>query len=250
MVGVYDAGLDTAVNLKSTYSDPNIGDADVWSVAARSSEGLDVEIQKVKVRQQLKETSDLNNELSAWIKDLQAQEDAEEISSDEFEDELGKKIKQEPELRKVVSSQNSNKEDEKKTSKVLEALDSNLDGEEEPEENYESQSYTGEQNEKGSIVGYWVAPKSSEKWSDQYKADGTIRSKTGRINEYFMGDDGVGYWIGDDGKKYCLYYYDDPDKMPEYYCCELSELVLRSIKDCRTQEAENLPMFPYKRAQL
>jgi hypothetical protein len=258
-VGVLDASLDTAVNLKATFSQSKIDDTTVWSDIARSSEGIDVEIQKVKARQQLKETQDLNDELSAWIKNLQAQEDAGEIDSDEFEQELGKKIEQEPEMREAVSFPDRDQDAETKTSGILDALNKSLDGEgEDEQEERQPQSYTGGQNEKGSIVGYWRSPKQEKEWSVHFKADGTMRLQSGGVNQYFMGEDGVGYWVDDNtDETLCLYYYDDPKKFPEYHANDkLSELVRQSIyttnnweEDCQTEEAKAATAFPYARVQ-
>jgi hypothetical protein len=260
-VGVLDASLDTTVNLKATFSQSKIDDTTVWSDIARSSEGIDVEIQKVKARQQLKETQDLNDELSAWIRNLQAQEDAGEIDSDEFEQELGKKIEQEPELRKIVSAPDMDRSDKTKANSVLDVLNKSLDGEDKDEQKeHEPQSYTdtGGRSKQGDIVGYWRSPKQEKEWSVHFKADGTMRLHSGGVNHYFMGNDGVGYWIDDNtGESLCLYYYDNPDKFPEYHADDrLSELVRQSIyatnnweEDCQTEEAKAATAFPYARVQ-
>ncbi|MBD3279204.1 MAG: hypothetical protein GF390_00650 [Candidatus Pacebacteria bacterium] len=241
-VGLYDAGLDTAVNLKATLSESKIDDTTVWSDIARSSEGIDVAIEKVKARQQLKETQDLNDELSAWVKDLQAQEKAGQIDSDQFEQELGHKIEQEPELRH----------------NVLDALNTSLDGErEEEKEELAPQTYTRGQNKRGSIVGYWLGSNPSDEWTMQFKEDGAIRYQSGGTTKYFMGDDGVGYWIDEStGQMLCLYYYNDTEEILKYSGGELPELVRQSIyatdnweKECQTKEAENTMAFPRTRVQ-
>ena len=101
-VAVTVSGADTVIGLKSTS--PNaVDDVTLWRAYAKSGDGLDVAIAKVKTRQLLSDTKKLNNELASMVQALQNQEKAKQIDNQAYEHKLITTINNHPELKTYVS---------------------------------------------------------------------------------------------------------------------------------------------------
>lgn len=96
IAGTIDGSIDTAVSIRAATTKGTVDDITMWKTIAKSGEGIDVEIAKVKARVQAKELSSLNDDLAAMIRDMDAREKAQEITSDEYEAQLGALVQKQP----------------------------------------------------------------------------------------------------------------------------------------------------------
>ncbi len=96
VAGTLDGSIDAAVSRRSLVTQGTVDDISMWKMAAKSSEGIDVEIAKVKARQQAKELGTLNDELAQMIREMDEREQAQALTSDEYESELGRLVNENP----------------------------------------------------------------------------------------------------------------------------------------------------------
>lgn len=148
IAGTIDGSIDTTVAIRQTVGSSTVDDIAMWKVAAKSSESIDLEIAKVEARQKAKELAGLNDELAMMIRDLDEQEKADKISSEEYEKKLGGIVIENPTRFNI---------DEQDALSGLDTDTSNLGDTAKNNGNHELKKV-----DPGSILGDWVILK----WKD------------------------------------------------------------------------------------